>query len=312
MGRCNMPNNGNSKLIRRFGYLLIFFSLTIIFYGLFLQLFEIYQGKSNLQEDNNSDDLVIHIDKPDNDKKRKTSSISNTDYSTVDLDAENDRFRKEIQNKYGIQIMYGSETDGYTVDGVQTIRLNDSNIIHDSLFRLEKCLEKYPFGMFEEIKAGGIPLTILLVDSYSDSNITGVTDSSYRYAKISLATSYPLEESFFHESYHYIERYLVKEGANFNSWNNFNPFQFEYGKIYGLYSYSNTFSSDAFFVNNYAQTMDTEDRASTFEYMMGDEKISCFNNGQIVWKKAITIARTIEFVLDSVSSSTIEYWERFL
>ena len=268
--------------------------------------------KEKFSVEKNNDDSTIHIDKPLIDKNNVDNYVSNISYSIRELERENDLFRNRIETQFGMRSIYGKETEGYTVDGVHTNCLNDINKIYDSLFRLLKCLEKYPFGMFQEIKEGGIPLTIILVDSYSDSNITGVTDSSSTYAKISLAVSYPIEESFYHESYHYIERYLFKEGANFNSWNNFNPYSFEYGKIYGIYSYDNTYSKDAFFVNNYAQTMDTEDRASTFEYMMKNEKDDCFNNGQIIWKKAIAIARTIEYVLDSVSPSVTEYWERFL
>ena len=307
-----MFNEGKSRLFQKIGYSLIIFSFFLISYGLFMQFHGIQQLNNNPIR-NNNDNTKIHIDKPVSDEKLIYDLIpNNIDHNIIDLETENTLFRNQIQEKYGIQIMYGKETDGYTVEGIQTNCLNDLNKIYDSLFRLDKCLEKYPFGMFQEIREGGIPLTILLVDSYFDSNITGVTDSSYHSAKISLAVSYPLEESFYHESYHYIERYLFKEGANFNSWNNFNPFQFEYGKIYGMYSYSNTSSPDAFFVNNYAQTMDTEDRASTFEYMMADEKIDCFESGKNIWKKAITIARTIEYILDSANPSVEEYWERFL
>ena len=142
--------------------------------------------------------------------------------------------------------------------------------------------------------------------------MTGVTDSSYENAVISIAAIYPFAESFYHESYHYIERYMFKVGARFSSWGALNPEGFSYGSIYNKYSYVNTFLDTAPFVNNYSQTSDAEDRASTFEYMMASSKASCLNNGTTVWQKATYISRTIEASLDSVRPDTLEYWERYL
>ena len=183
--------------------------------------------------------------------------------------------------------------------------------IYNKLYELKNVLSKYPKGLFSEIKNGGIPLTIYLINSYSDPDITGVTDSSYNYANISIATIFPLEESFYHESYHYIERYLLKKGANYNSWDNLLPQDFSWGTIDGNLSYSNTFSEDSYFVNNYAQTSASEDRASTFEYMMADTKASCLNKNKTIWLKAVYMSRTIDSVLESVKPDVVEYWERF-
>ena len=178
---------------------------------------------------------------------------------------------------------------------------------------LKKVLSLYPDGLFQEIKKGGIPLTIMLIQEFSEKSITGITDSSYSYANISIAASHGFEESFFHESYHYIERYLLKKGANFNSWDSLNPSNFAgWGTIDGSLSYSNTFLPTSPFVNNYAQTEAVEDRASTFEYMMAPSKASCLNKGNVVWKKATLLADTIDLVLSSVSPDVTEYWERYL
>ena len=69
---------------------------------------------------------------------------------------------------------------------------------------------------------------------------------------------------------------------------------------------------DSYFVNNYAQIAATEDRASTFEYMMADTKASCLNKNNTVWYKATYIAMTMESVFDSIDPDTVEYWERFI
>ena len=301
-----------------FARILMIISLTFIFYGLILQFF--YPQEDVLDPINDvvpikEEDSSVHIDKPSSNGDIEVFP-SGKDQKIVNLspniETEIATLRNKIQTKYGITVLYGKQTEGYSVGGLQTNAITNNQLLWESLNRLLKCLEKYPTDLFLEIKRGGIPLTIVLIHNYSDINVTGVTDSGYSYAKISLAVTHSLEESFYHECYHYIERYLFKQGANFNSWNALNPSGFEYGTIYNFYSYNNTFKDSAPFVNNYAQTMDTEDRASTFEYMMADEKVSCLNNGQTVWRKAVSMARTIEYVLDSVSPSVTEYWERFL
>ena len=105
---------------------------------------------------------------------------------------------------------------------------------------------------------------------------------------------------------------MFKNGANFNSWDALNPSGFTWNTIDGSLSYSNTFSQDAPFVNNYAQTAATEDRASTFEYMMANSKASCLNNGTTVWKKANYMAKMIKQVIGSVRNSSNVRWEQYL
>ena len=249
-----------------------------------------------------------------NNNKKVDDNSNNNEFSSID--EINNKLREEIQKRYSVTISYGSETNGYNVKNgnsiIHTNPITDSNVINNQLKQLDQTLSLYPSGMFKEIKNGGIPLKIILIDSYSDSNITGVTDSSYEYANISIAAKYPFGESFYHESYHYIERYMFKNGANFNSWDALNPSGFTWNTIDGSLSYSNTFSQDAPFVNNYAQTAATEDRASTFEYMMANSKASCLNNGTTVWKKANYMAKMIKQVIGSVRNSSNVRWEQYL
>ena len=269
-------------------------------------------GNTNNNDNNVSGNNNLDNNSIKNDNTTGNSNGTSAKVEETSLDDINAKLCKEIEKQYNIDIQYGEETFGYSVANITTVPITNPSVINSTLIRLKNILNLYPKGMFDEIRNGGIPLTIVLLDSYVDYNITGVTDSSYSSATISLAVKYPLEETFYHESYHYIERYMFKKGANFNTWNSLNPEGFTYGTIYNGNSYSNTFSEDAPFVNNYAQTDDREDRASTFEYMMATSKASCLNNGQTVWKKAMLMSRTIDAVFDSVSPSTIEYWERFL
>ncbi len=257
----------------------------------------------NSNNSNNSTTIIT------NDEQTNNRVNSDTD-STIEK--QNSILRKEIEREFSITVKYGKETDGYKVGGISTVSVTNSELINKRLNDLYDTLSLYPEGLFKEIKDGGIPLTIYIVNNYSEQGITGITDSSYEYANISIAAIYDFPESFYHESYHYIERYMFKKKANFNSWDSLNPNDFQYNTIDGSLSYSNTFLENASFVNNYAQTSAAEDRASTFEYMMAPTKASCLNKDNTVWYKATYIAMTMESVFDSIDSDTIEYWERFI
>lgn len=308
-----------------FARILMAISITLLFYGIFLDIQDskklvdpvkdttIINGNENQVSITPSDGNEV-IGTNDNVNANINSNTNNQD--NLSIDEVNDKLRKQIENKYNISIKYGSETANYYVKSgttvISTSPIENANVINNQLHYLNDTLGQYPDGLFKEIKNGGIPLTILLIDSYSEQSITGVTDSTYDYANISIAAMYSFNESFYHESYHYIERYMFKKGANFNSWDSLNPSDFNWNTIDGNLSYSNTFSENSWFVNNYAQTAAAEDRASTFEYMMASSKASCLNNGTNIWKKANYMAQMIRQVLNSVKKSSNVRWEQYL
>ncbi len=225
----------------------------------------------------------------------------------------NNTLRNNIQNTYGITIKYGSETNGYSVGGLSTVPMSNSASINSALNNLNNCLSRYPRGFFQEMKNGGIPLTVYLISHYSQTGVTGVTDSNYSRAIISIACDYSFPESFHHETFHYIERYINKYGGFFNNWNRFNPPGYTYNNINSNLSYTrNGYNPDSYFVNNYAQTDAAEDRASTFEYMTANYKASCMNYGKPIYNKASEMAAYIQNYFNTVNSGTTEFWERYL
>lgn len=312
------------KKANYYAKILIVVSITFILYGCFLEFGSINKVFDPVKEVipiDNQEESIVSITPVDGSEVVTDSTTSsqvdnNIPQPSIDLNTliseKNDSLRKEIEKQFQVKVYYGEETANYTVAGIDTTEITDETVIYNQLMRLKNTLSLYPNGLFLEIKNGGIPLSIYLINSYSENSITGITDSNYNYAKISIAAIYPFEESFYHESYHYIERYIFREGASFNSWDALNPEGFSYGSIYNSYSYANTFLAESPFVNNYAQSSGAEDRASTFEYMMAASKASCLNNGNTVWQKATYMARTLEASLDSVSPDVVEYWERFL
>lgn len=341
----------NKDKLNYYAKILIFVSITLMVYGFILDInnekklinpiddvVSLSESKSTVSittvdgsevvpgnKITKTNDSIGSIDTPTNGGSKNNNkgdtpnnNISNNNVSKENniqintIDEANENLRNNLEATYNVDIKYGSDTIGYKVGGFTTVPLDNSTTINAALNRLKDVFSLYPVGFFNEIKKGGIPLTIILINNYSDNSITGITDSNNNYAKISIALEHPFEESFYHESYHYIERYIFKKGGNFNSWNILNPSNFKYGIIVNNYSYANTFSDSVPFVNNYAQTSDSEDRASTFEYMMADSKASCLNQGKIVWQKANLIKNTIEAVFNTVSPDIVEYWERFI
>lgn len=267
--------------------------------------------KENSSSSSNNSSPSNNSSSPSNNKSGENSNRDSEPH-IVTPEEINNNLRKEIQNDYGVIVKYGNETNGYVVGGFSTTPIQNTDMLYDQLNHLKNALSLYPSGFFNEIKNGGIPLSIYLIYSYSNGSITGITDSSYTYAVISIAAAHPFEESFYHESYHYIERYMFKRGANFNTWNSFNPSDFNYGVVDQKLSYTYSQDPTVPFVNDYAQTSGPEDRASTFEYMMSATRASCMNRGTIIHSKANQMALTIDAVLNTVKPNVVEYWERYL
>ena len=312
-------------MLNHIARILILISIATFSFGLILdinndkRLIDPVKGVINTTNDKNTisitpaDTNKVTTNPENTEEETPVENTINNNISEKPLIEVNQELRDNLQKKFGITIKYGKETDGYTVGGLSTVSMTNEKIINIQLNKLSETLNLYPEGFFKEINDGGIPLTIYLIEKYSDENITGITDSSYSYANISISAIFPFEESFYHESYHYIERYLFKEGANYNSWDILNPQGFVYNEtIFNDYSYSNTYLATVPFVNNYAQTAAAEDRASTFEYMMAKDKASCLNQGNTIWKKAQLLANTIDVVFNTVNPDTTEYWERYI
>lgn len=228
------------------------------------------------------------------------------------VDAQNNALRSSISSQYGINVLYGAEINGYSVGGVSTSIITDSNVVNSELNTLKNNLALYPNGFFREI-TNSIPLTIYLVNKYADDRICGVTDSNYSRAIMSLATGSDFVDTFHHENYHYMERFIFKNNGSFSEWVKYNPAGFVYGQNKNYPVYNVTFSPDVYFVNVYARDYDEyEDRASVFEYMMAGSKASCLNTGMPVYRKATYISSVIEQKFNTCSSGVTEYWERFI
>ena len=229
------------------------------------------------------------------------------------IDKTNLSLRKEIENTYGITVKYGTETSGYMVGGLDTVSCINQNVINNALKKIKNDLSLYPTNFFKELRSTGLPLSIYLIQRYSTANVTGITEKGPNGVIISISLDFPFSDTFHHENYHYIEHVITQKGGSYTNWNNYNPTGFSYGVYNYKYVFTeNGYLEDSYFVNTYAQTYEYEDRASTFEYMMADSKISPLNYGKNIWLKAKVMCETIDYYFNTVTPNTTEYWERFV
>lgn len=249
--------------------------------------------------------------RPSSSNEESTPSKTTTE-STPSIDSTNATLRSTIENTYGITVKYGNETNGYSVGGYQTVPIRSSAEIYSALSTLSNNLALYPTNFFQEMRSGGLPLTLLLIQKYSSGNITGITERTKNGITISIAIDFPFEDSFNHETFHYMEHYINLKGGAFVNWNSYNPSDFTYGSFESKYVYDITFSENSYFVNSYAQTYEYEDRASTFEFMMASSKISPLNTGKPIWVKARVMCETIDYYFNTVNSNNQEHWERYV
>lgn len=331
------------------GKVLIAFSIVILFLGFSLSI-DTNKYSSNIifsGTDNKLPDTTIetgntnntHIDNGNNSNNNSTGTIDNNTGNsnpvvtppasgndvvtptpsipsvTVDdtIETRNNNLRNTIQSTYDVTVKYGDEANGYKVGGLDVVPTNDSNVIEKALLELQANMALYPANFFGEIRNGGLPLTILLINNYSTANVTGITEKTSKNGVIiSIALEYPFADSFNHEMYHYMEHYINSKGGTYSNWNSYNPTGFIYSHYDPQYVYDLTLREDSYFVNSYAQSYEYEDRACTFEYMMSANKITPLNQGNNIWKKAKLMCEMIDYYFTTVNDYTTEYWERFV
>lgn len=245
-----------------------------------------------------------------------TSSIQKTQVQI------NDEYRKSLETKYNINIKYGNEMNDYEIYGVIPTYLDNPSDVYTNLNQVNTSLGYYPTGFFKEMKDHDTPLTLYLVYDVPGVDIAGLTDHQFGdNIIITLCTNEMIFRYIHHEIFHYIETYMSFEDYHepatlFKNWNNYNPSEYSYGSFISSYNYDRFTVGDYYFINNYGQTNDREDRATIFEDLMArteyNELPHSFIEGNHLWDKAKYISDEIDRIFTCVNSSTTERWERML
>lgn len=232
---------------------------------------------------------------------------------------KNHEYRKKLENKYSVKILYKDENGGYLIGGsINTEKLNDDNEIDKYLKETELTLKKYPTNFFKEMKDNNVALKIHIVNKI-DGNYSGMTDGKNQSnITITIGTDGTklFESTLHHELMHYIDIYMRQKNPTLNLeeiMRSYNPEGFSYGSNDKSYDYNFSNPNDAYFLSYYSRQSYLEDRAVLFSDMMSrSTKRPYYNDGTPINKKAKLISSQIKEHFNILSNTGIYYWDRFL
>lgn len=229
-----------------------------------------------------------------------------------------------LEEAFGVDIILGEDAleaqpwDYSFTSEYQVPRLSEG------LDALESALAKYPDGFLKALGKASNSGTvhISLIRSMQGSAEKGSLESpggvqfwweGSTYIALPLVND--LESNLHHELFHVIDTYVLSEDNAFDSWDRLNPSDFEYD-----YDYIANQSRDGStwlaegsqaFIDTYAMSFPTEDRARIFEYAMGDGNESCFVSDTML-KKLRTLCEGIRDAFGLENSEEVFLWEQYL
>lgn len=258
-------------------------------------------------------------------------SLISGERNEKNVEAENKMYIKNIKEEYGIKIRYGKDIEEF-VKKVNASPQYDVYIINNNLRIIYKALEKYPSSVFDMSRNKKYPITIFIVDKFSNNNLALAARSSLNDFRLYISNTLNYERAFHHEMYHLLEYYMEDTKRHlFAAWNELNPVDFEYEsditKLTDEYVYkevanalaseeslkykedtknyvvneayitsnSNTYNTlNPYFVTKYSKVTQKEDRAEIFaEMMITNKKPKYLYKEQNIRKKADVMVNTI-------------------
>ncbi len=225
------------------------------------------------------------------DKEKKPYEIPVITYDDLDKRAE------EIEDKYGVAVVYGENIKRDLSDFEFEVCSN-SGYIMNAFDTIEETLQLYPEGFFNHLEENYVRNTIIYLtgkQSPKDATVNisdseGVTSDENGVMTIfmNISSGTLSKSTLVHELTHAIDRRLIYDNAlDEYRWNSYNPPGFEYyygyvnenGEEYSSledYEYTSYYDNaynddykDTYFVDVYAKTWPTEDRSRLMEYLIG-------------------------------------------
>lgn len=263
------------------------------------------QNANNNTNINNNENTILPEEKPP--VVEKTQAEKNNEY------------RKPLENKYLVKIIYKDENGDYLIGGsIKTEKLNDDNEIDKYLKEVESTLKKYPNGFFKEMKDNNVSLRIYMVNKI-DGNYSGMTDGrNQSNITVTIGTNGTslFESTLHHELMHYIDIYMRQKNSTLNLeeiMKSYNPEGFSYGSNDSTYDYNFSNPNNAYFLSYYSRQSYLEDRAVLFSDMMTrTTKRPYYNDGTPLNKKAKLISSQIKEHFKTLSNTGRYHWDRFL
>lgn len=223
----------------------------------------------------------------------ETKELTEEEITTL-LDERLNTKLANIENEYGITIKIKEAADiKFDFWSQEIVGEKKYDSINDSLDTLETSLKSFNKEIFKEFIHGEYTgFQIYIASTIESPNpIDGEEFRYYDKYTIIVQTS-GFERTFYHELLHALEDAVTTKHQDiFKNWNSYNPKGFKYGsfdyyKIYSAQRYTIDFGSeDVYFIDNYSETDEMEDRARIFENLAvkNAEKITKYPN---ILKKA--------------------------
>ena len=283
---------------------------------------------TNINNNNNSTNTNTNTNKP-NQNANNNTNINNNENTILPEEKppvlektqaeKNNEYRKTLENKYSVKIVYKDENGDYLIGGsIKTEKLNDDNEIDKYLKEVESTLKKYPNGFFKEMKDNNVSLRIYMVNKI-DGNYSGMTDGrNQSNITVTIGTNGTslFESTLHHELMHYIDIYMRQKNSTLNLeeiMKSYNPEGFSYGSNNSTYDYNFSNPNNAYFLSYYSRQSYLEDRAVLFSDMMTrTTKRPYYNDGTPLNKKAKLISSQIKEHFNTLSNTGRYHWDRFL
>ena len=223
----------------------------------------------------------------------ETKELTSEEITTL-LDERLNTKLANIENEYGITIKVKKSADvKFDFWSQEIVGEKRYDAINDSLDTLETSLKSFNKDIFKEFIHGEYTgFQIYIASTIESPNPIDGEEFKYYDKYTIIAQTSGFERTFYHELLHALEDAVTTKHQDiFKNWNSYNPKGFKYGsfdyyKIYSAQRYTIDFGSeDVYFIDNYSQTDEMEDRARIFENLAvkNTEKITKYPN---ILKKA--------------------------
>lgn len=229
---------------------------------------------------------------------------------------------KELGEKYGIEILIGQDAVAVQPWDYDLEAETLAPILQRELDLLDQRLEQYPTGMLSATASDFSSLKICIVRRLTGSAESGSLDSANGLhflndgdAYVALAAGKYAEQALYHELFHVMETHILNHSVAFDQWEALNPAGFTYDNDFAKNEQRDheTYltGEDRAFVDTYAMSFPTEDRARTMEYAMLPGKAETFQS-RTMQAKLLKICEAIREAYNLESEDSIFPWEQYL
>ena len=249
---------------------------------------------------------------------------------TDSLDELIDACAHEISQKYGIEIVCGSEGNDFPMEDYVAKAETDPGTIFGALQEVDLVLSRYPEGMLAEAIGAYSGLQLYLcsslygVDAAAQDRVGGFTTDHGGYIVVVMDIYNGIDSTLPHELSHVFDRHISSCSTMYfdwmDIWEDVTPYDDAYLNTYEGYGYATEYTvgyesnyDNIWFTDGYGRTYPTEDRARLMECMFDSE--TGYMKDLLKYDNLAYKARLYSYILrQCFTSCQVEeelYWERF-